>query len=66
MGKAVGWIALAILLFYAYQTGWFASIMEYFSISADKARNEQVIYEDDGSITTVRYRSPLQMLFNGK
>ena len=64
MGKAIGWIIVAVVLFYAYQAGWLAAITNYFVDSAEKTRNEQVIYEEDGSITTVRYRSPLQMLLN--
>lgn len=64
MGKAIGWLIVAGILFYAYQAGWFAVITNYFIDSAEKTRSEQVIYEEDGSVTTVRYRSPLQMLFN--
>lgn len=66
MGKAIGWLIVAGIIFYAYQAGWFAAITNYFVDSAEKARQEQVIYEEDGSITTVRYRSPLQMLFGNE
>ena len=66
MGKAIGLLILAGIIFYAYQAGWFATITNYFVDSAEKARQEQVIYEEDGSITTVRYRSPLQMLFGNE
>lgn len=66
MGKALGWIVFAIFVYYAWNAGWLHSINQYFSESADKARQEQVIYEEDGSITTVKYRSPLQMFLGDK
>ncbi len=61
MFKVLMWMALLIALFYAYQAGWFHNIANYFSESEKFGRQERVIEEEDGSITTVRYRNIFDM-----
>lgn len=61
MFKVLMWMALLIALFYAYQAGLFHNIANYFSESEKFGRQERVIEEEDGSITTVRYRNIFDM-----
>ena len=62
MFKILMWIVLFVALFYAYQAGWFHNIANYFSESERYGRQERVIEEEDGSITTVRYRNVFDMV----
>ena len=62
MGKVLGWIVVIGLIYFGYQAGWFTSIINYFTDSYDKARQEQVIENPDGSVTTVKYRNIFDML----
>ncbi len=57
MYKVFLWIIFFIALYFAYQAGWFHNIANYFSESEKFGRQERVIEEEDGSITTVRYRN---------
>ena len=51
------WLLLFICLFFAWKAGWFDSIVNYFVHTEEYSRQEHVIQEDDGSVTTVRYRN---------
>ncbi len=62
MGKIAGWIILIVLIVVGYQAGWFNSIINYFSESSRQARQERVIEESDGSVTTVKYRNIFDIL----
>ncbi len=62
MFKILMWIVVFIAIFYAYQAGWFNNIANYFSESAKYGRQERVIEEDDGSITTVKYRNVFDLI----
>ena len=64
--KNFGWLVLLGILYFGWQVGWFDQIISYFSESARNARAEQVIEEEDGSITTVRYRNVFDLLLDGK
>ena len=62
MGRIVGWLIIIGLVYYGFQAGWFTSIANYFKDSYNKARQEQVIENPDGSVTTVKYRNIFDML----
>ncbi len=62
MRQIIGILVLAAIAWYGYQAGWFSAIANYFSDSYSKAKQEQVVRESDGSVTTVRYRSFLDIL----
>ena len=62
MVKVFGWLIVLAILYFGWQAGWFNSIISYFSDSARAARQERVIEEEDGSITTVRYRNVIDIL----
>ena len=64
--KNFGWLVLLGVLYFGWQAGWFDQIISYFSESARNSRAEQVIEEEDGSITTVRYRNVFDLLLDGK
>ncbi len=64
MQKLLVWIVVLGGLYMGYKAGWFDFITQYFSESAAKARQEQVIENEDGSITTVRYRNVFDLLLN--
>ena len=64
MGKVVGWIVVIAAVFFAYQAGFFNSILDYFALSAAKAGQEETIQNPDGSITTVRYKNIFNILFD--
>ena len=57
MRDLIKWVVIIALLVFGYFAGWFNPIINYFQKSAEYARQEQVINESDGSVTTVRYRS---------
>lgn len=62
MGKILGWLVVIGIIYFAYQAGWFNSIYNYFTDSANLATQEQVIETSDGTITTVRYKSIFDIL----
>ncbi len=64
MGKFIGWIVVIAIIFFAYQAGFFNSILDYFRLSAAKAGQEEVIEHEDGTITTVRYKNVFNVLFD--
>lgn len=63
--KNFGWLVLLGVLFYGWQAGWFDAVINYFSESSMAARQEKVIEHEDGSITTVKYRNVLDVIFSG-
>ncbi len=62
MFKILKWLIVLVCIYMAYQAGWFNTIFSYFSDSAENAKQEQVIENEDGSYTTVRYRNILDIL----
>lgn len=62
MFKVFVWFIVLAGLYFAYQSGWFNSIVNYFSESAAKARQEKVIEHEDGGYTTVKYRNVIDLL----
>ena len=66
MQKLVSWIIFFVIVYFAYQAGWFNNMINYFSESSRQAREERVIEHPDGSITTVKYRNVLDMFFEKK
>ena len=66
MGKVISWIVVAICLYLLWSAGIFDIIGNYFQTSAEKANREEVTYNADGSVTTVKYKNVLNMLFDGK
>lgn len=62
MLRLIAWIIVIAAFYFAYQAGWFQGIANYFSESERFGRQERVIVEDDGSITTVRYRNVIDIL----
>ena len=64
MGKVISWIVVIICLYLVWQAGVFDIIGHYFKASADKANREEVIYNPDGSVTTVRYNNVLNVFFD--
>lgn len=65
MQKLISWIILAVVVYLMWQAGVFQGIVNYFVDSYNKSRQEQVIYQEDGTVTTVKYRSIFDM-FMGK
>lgn len=61
MDKIVLWIVIFIGLFMAYQAGWFNNLLDYIE-NAKNYGQERVIEEDDGSLTTVRYRNIIDIV----
>ena len=57
MKQVVGWIIFIMLLVYAYQTGWITYAIDSVQAWHNNAKQTQVYQEDDGTVTTVRYRS---------
>ena len=57
MRDLVKWVIIIGVLVFGYFAGWFNPIINYFQKSAEYAKQEQVIQESDGSVTTVKYRS---------
>lgn len=64
MQRLLVWVVVIAGLFMGYKAGWFDFIIQYFSNSSAKARQEQVIENEDGSTTTVRYRNVFDLLLN--
>ncbi len=62
MGKVFGWIVVIVLIIVACKAGWVNSVINYFDSSYTKAKQERVIEESDGSVTTVRYRNIFDIL----
>ena len=62
MFKLFVWLLVFAGIYFAYQAGWFNSIISYFGESARQARQERVIEEEDGSITTIKYRNVIDLL----
>ena len=62
MFKLFVWLLVFVGIYFAYQAGWFNSIISYFEESARQARQERVIEEEDGSITTIKYRNVIDLL----
>ena len=62
MGKLFFWVIVILLIFVGYKAGVFDPVVNYFSESAKQARQEKIIQEEDGSITTVRYRNIFDLL----
>lgn len=62
MFKLFVWLLVFAGIYFAYQAGWFNSIINYFEESARQARQERVIEEEDGSITTIKYRNVIDLL----
>lgn len=56
-------IIIGILVFLAYKFGWIENIKNYFEKTAEMSKQEQVIYEPDGSVTKIKYRNVLNMIF---
>ncbi len=59
MFKLFVWLLVFAGIYFAYQAGWFNSIISYFE---ESARQERVIEEEDGSITTIKYRNVIDLL----
>ena len=64
MGKAIGWILVIVAIFIAFQIGLFQKVADYFSASFSKTKQVEVIENDDGSYSEVRYRSIFSPLIN--
>ena len=64
MGRIIGQLIIIGLVYYGFQAGWFTSIANYFKDSYNKARQEQVIENSDGTITTVRYKSFFDLIMD--
>ncbi len=62
MRSVLYWIIVIALIYCAYSAGWFNSIMNYFTDSAKFSKQEKVIYEEDGSVTTVKYKNFIDIL----
>ena len=62
MGKLFFWVIVILLIVGGYKAGVFDPVVNYFSESAKYARQEKIIQEEDGSITTVRYRNIFDLL----
>ena len=60
--KNFAWLILLGLLYFGWQAGWFNGITEYFSEANKQARQEKVIYHEDGSYDTVKYRNVIDLL----
>ena len=50
-------IIVCLVLFAAYKVGFFNPIFDYFKTSSEMTQQEKVIHEEDGSVTTVRYKN---------
>jgi diacylglycerol kinase len=55
--KWIVWLLVIGALYFAYQVGMFNSIYDYVVDSISTASKEKVIQEEDGSVTTVRYKN---------
>ena len=65
MRKFIGWLIAAAVVYFGYRAGYFSGIINYFENISERSKEVQTIENDDGSITTVRYRSVVD-LFTGK
>ncbi len=62
MNKIIGLIVLLGGLYLGYQAHWFDEIINYVVDSYEKEKEEKVIYEPDGSITTIRHKNIIEIL----
>ena len=57
MKQLIGWIIFIAIIVYAYQAGWITGAINGVQTWYSNAKQTQVIQEEDGTVTTVRYRS---------
>ena len=57
MQKLISWIILVVVVYLMWQAGVFTGIKNYFVDSYNKSKEEQVIYQEDGTVRTIKYRS---------
>lgn len=61
MDKIVLWIVILLGVFMAYQAGWLNGVLEYFGQTKNYGQ-ERVIEEEDGTISTIRYRNIVDIM----
>lgn len=62
MYKLFLWLVFLLALFFAYKAGWFNSIVNYFVETDRYSKQEKVIENPDGSVTSVRYRNIIDIV----
>ena len=64
MGRVLTWVFVIICIVVAYNAGLFNLIFNYFGDSANKMQQETVTENEDGSVTTVKYKNVFNVIFD--
>ncbi len=61
--RNIGWLFILGLVVVAWYFGIFDTVADYFVKSAEESREVGVVHNEDGSITTIKYKTIFDLWF---